>query len=104
MAKVIAFLSTFFLVILIIGLIVYARVYAPGGTWLRPVDPPAVVKQVRGMKELVTVLYVVQKVVGVTEARQPLGEESLLLMVEGRAQAGVDLSAVTQYDVQMSGK
>ncbi len=104
MAKLIAFLSTFFLIFLIIGLIVYARVYAPGGTWLRPVDPPAVVSQVRGMKELVTVLYVVQKVVGITEARQPLGEESLLLMVEGRAQAGVDLSAVTQYDVQMSGK
>ncbi len=104
MAKMIAFISTFSLVFLIIGLIVYARVYAPGGTWLRPVDPPAVVNQVRGLKELVAVQYVVQKVVGITEAHQPLGEESLLLMVQGRAQAGVDLSAVTQYDVQVSGK
>jgi hypothetical protein len=104
MAKMIAFISTFSLVFLIIGLIVYARVYAPGGTWLRPVDPPAVVSQVRGLKELVAVQYVVQKVVGITEEHQPLGEESLLLMVQGRAQAGVDLSAVTQYDVQVSGK
>ena len=104
MSKVIAFVSTFFLVMLIIGLIVYARVYAPGGTWLRPVDPPAVVSQVRGLKELVTVRYVVQKVVGLTEPRQPVGSESLLLMVQGRAQAGVDLGSVTQYDVQVTGK
>ena len=32
----------------------HARVYAPGATWLRPIDPPAVVTQVRGLKELVT--------------------------------------------------
>jgi hypothetical protein len=104
MAKAIAFVSSFFLVMLIIGLIVYARVYAPGGTWLRPIDAPAVVSQVRGLKELVTVRYVVQKVVGLKEARQPLGEESLLLMVQGRALAGVDLGSITQYDVQMTGK
>jgi hypothetical protein len=104
MAKLIAFISTFALVFLIIGLVVYARVYAPGGTWLRPVDPPAVVSQVRAMKELVTVSYVVQKVVGINEPRQPLGQESLLLMVQGRAQAGVDLSVITQYDVEVSGK
>jgi hypothetical protein len=104
MAKLIAFISTFSLVFLIIGLIVYARIYAPGATWLRPIDPPAVVIQVRELKELVTVRYVVQKVVGITEPRQPLGEESLLLMVQGSAHAGVDLGAVTQYDVQVSGK
>jgi hypothetical protein len=104
MAKLAAFISTFALIFLIIGLIVYSRVYAPGGTWLRPIDPPAIVSQVRGLKELVTVRYVVQKVVGITEARQPLGQESLLLMVQGRAQAGVDLGSVTQYDVQVTGK
>ena len=104
MSKLIAFVSTFSLVFLIIGLIVYARVYAPGGTWLRPFDTPAVVSQVRGLKELVTVRYVVQKVVGLNEPRQPMGEESILLMVQGRAQAGVDLGAVTQYDVEVSGK
>ncbi len=104
MAKLIACVSTFFLVMLIIGLIVYARVYAPGGTWLRPLDTPAVVSQVRGLKELVTVRYRVQKVVGISEPRQPLGEESILLMVQGGAQAGVDLAAITQYDVQVNGK
>jgi hypothetical protein len=104
MSKLIAVVSTFFLVMLIIGLVVYARVYAPGGTWLRPIDPPAVVSQVRGLKKLVTVRYVVQKVVGLTEPRQPVGEESILLMVQGRVQAGVDLATITQYDVQVSGK
>jgi hypothetical protein len=104
MAKLIAFISTFSLVFLIIGLIVYARIYAPGATWLRPVDPPAVVIQVRALKELVTVHYLVQKVVGITESHRPLGEESLLLMVQGRAQAGVDLATITQYDVEVRGK
>jgi hypothetical protein len=104
MSKLIACVSTFLLVMLIIGLIVYARVYAPGATWLRPLDEPAVVSQVRGLKELVTVRYVVQKVVGITESHVPVGEESILLMVQGRAQAGVDLAGITQYDVQVSGK
>lgn len=104
MAKLIAFISTFALIFLIIGLIVYARIYAPGATWLRPIDAPAVVIQIRELKELVTVRYVVQKVVGMTEPHQPLGEESILLMVQGHAQAGVDLAEITQYDVQVSGK
>lgn len=104
MSKVIAVVTSFFLIMLIIGLIVYARIYAPGGTWLRPIDTPAIVSQVRGLKELVTVRYVVQKVVGITEPRQPVGQESILLMVQGRAQAGVDLASITQYDVQVSGK
>jgi hypothetical protein len=104
MSKVIACVSTALLFVLIVGLIVYARVYAPGATWLRPLDTPAVVNQVRGLKELVTVRYVVQKVVGVTETHVPVGEESILLMVQGRAQAGVDLGAITQYDVQVTGK
>jgi hypothetical protein len=104
MAKLIAIISTFCLIFLILALIVYARVYAPGATWLRPIDSPAVVSQVRGLKELVTVRYVVQKVVGITEPHSPMGEESLLLMVQGRAQAGVDLAEVTQYDVQVTGK
>jgi len=104
MSKVIACVSTALLFVLIVGLIVYARVYAPGATWLRPLDTPAVVNQVRGLKELVTVRYVVQKVVGLTETHVPVGEESILLMVQGRAQAGVDLAAITQYDVQVTGK
>ena len=104
MSKVIACVSTALLFVLIVGLIVYARVYAPGATWLRPFDTPAVVNQVRGLKELVTVRYVVQKVVGLTETHVPVGEESILLMVQGRAQAGVDLAAITQYDVQVTGK
>ena len=104
MSKLIAFISTFALIFLIIGLVVYARFYAPGATWLRPIDEPAVVTQVRQLKALVTVRYVVQKAVGLKEPRQPLGEESILLMVQGRAFAGVDLGSITQYDVQVVGK
>jgi hypothetical protein len=97
MSKLIAFVSTFCLVFLIIGLVVYARVYAPGGTWLRPVDAPAVVNQIHGLQELVVVRYAVQRAIRV-------GEPPVVVLVQGRAQAAVDLASVTQYDVEVVGK
>ncbi|HYZ83946.1 MAG TPA: DUF4230 domain-containing protein, partial [Bryobacteraceae bacterium] len=49
--------------------------------------------------ELATVKYSVQKVVAVTEPKQPFGSESLLLIVQGRVVAGVDLQALRPADV-----
>jgi len=50
------------------------------------------------------VKYRIQHVVGLTEPKVPLGEESILLMVQGQALAGVDLAALTQDDVAVGGK
>ncbi|MDQ2840887.1 MAG: DUF4230 domain-containing protein [Acidobacteriota bacterium] len=61
--------------------------------------PDAVVMQIQQLSQLVTVRCQIQRVVGLTEQKQPLGEESILLMVEGEVQAGVDLRRITAADV-----
>jgi hypothetical protein len=42
-------------------------------------------------------------VVGLTEQKVPLGEESILLIVQGDVQAGVDLADLRREDVLVSG-
>lgn len=58
-----------------------------------------IVLQVQKLSQLVTVRYRIQRVVAMTEAKQPVGEESILLMVEGEVQGGIDLHNVTSADV-----
>jgi hypothetical protein len=71
--------------------------------WRRTVrpdpDPSAVLAQVRQLNQLATVRYTVQKVVGIREQKQPLGAESILLIVQARVEAGVDLAAMRPDDV-----
>lgn len=100
MARVVAFISTFCLIFLLIAAIAYNRFFVPGGgIFHRSLDAPAVVQEVRQLNQLVTVKYSLQKVVGLTEQHQPLGSESILLLVEAHVLAGVDLGELTQYDV-----
>ncbi len=66
-------------------------------------DAPAILVRVKQLKQLVTVRYSIQRVVGITEPRVPLGSESILIMVQGEALAGVDLAALTPKDLRMSG-
>jgi hypothetical protein len=72
--------------------------------WWRPLGParpdlPAVVLQVRSLKQLVTVRYSLQRIVGLTEEKVPIGSESILLLVQGEAQAGVDVGKISDEDV-----
>jgi Protein of unknown function (DUF4230) len=62
-------------------------------------DPRSVVTQVRQLNQLATVRYTVQKVVGLREQKLPVGEESILLVIQARVEAGVDLSALREQDV-----
>jgi hypothetical protein len=64
-------------------------------------NPAAVVTQVRRLNELATVKYTVQKVVGIREPKYPVGEESILLVVQASVTAGVDLEKLGQDDVQV---
>jgi hypothetical protein len=71
----------------------------------RMLDAPAIVIQVQALKELATTRYTLQRVVGLNEAKQPLGEESILLMVEGYVVAGVDLGDLvfhTPHNITMN--
>jgi hypothetical protein len=102
MAKVVAFISTSVAVFMLIATVAYVRFFVPGGTiFHRTLDAPALVTEVRSLNDLVTVRYSVQKVVGLKEERSPVGSESILLMVQGRVLAGIDLAELTQYDVTM---
>src|SRR5581483_11789744 len=61
--------------------------------------PGVVVLQVQKLSQLVTVRYRIQRVVTMTEQKEPVGEDSILLMVEGEVQGGVDLHNVTAGNV-----
>ena len=44
------------------------------------IDPPFVLAQVQRLNELTTVKYTLQKVIGLTEQKKPVGSESILLI------------------------
>lgn len=95
--KAAAIVSSAVLFICLAVLVLYLGFFR-SGFGLRPFNSQSVVTQIQQLNRLVTVRYSIQRVVGLTEEKQPFGEESLLLMVQGEALAGVDLSAVKPGD------
>lgn len=77
-----------------ICLIVAVRSWRP-----RPFDTATIVTQIKPLNQLTTVRYSIQRVIGIKEAKQPFGEESLLLMVQGDVLAGVNLAEFSDKDV-----
>ena len=65
------------------------------------IDPPSVLAQVQRLNQLATVKYTVQKVVGLTEQKKPVGSESILLIVQASVQAGIDLASMGPDDVKV---
>ena len=68
---------------------------------VRTLDAPAIVKEIQGLSELVSVKYTVQKVVGLEEKKTPVGSEKLLLIVQAEVLAGVDLSSITPAGIRI---
>jgi hypothetical protein len=97
MAKLIAFISTACLICLIV-ILLYLRVSHANSTSVI-IDSAAVIKEVRPLNELVTVKYGIEKVVGMKEDKSPVGTESILLLVQGKVLAGVDLAELKADDV-----
>jgi Protein of unknown function (DUF4230) len=102
MAKVVGLLFAGCVIGLLAAVIVYLRLFAPGAAY-GTLDSKAVVKEVRQLNELVTVRYSIEKVVGMKEQKSPVGSESILLLVQGKVLAGVDLAGLTASDVTMHG-
>ena len=71
------------------------------GTAALTLDAPAVVREIQGLSELVSVKYTVQKVVGLEEKKTPVGSEKLLLIVQAEVLAGVDLASVAPGSIQI---
>jgi len=62
-------------------------------------DPPALLMQVRQLQQLATVRYTLQKIVGIREPKLPVGEESILLIMQATVEAGVDLTGLQERDI-----
>lgn len=73
----------------------------PGGSVSRVIDPPSVVMQIRGLSQLVTVKYTIQKAVALEEQKVPFGTERLLLFVQAEVAAGLDLSHLRDDDIRL---
>jgi hypothetical protein len=82
---------------LLLGVLISGHLRAVFG--LRSLDSPTLITQIKSLKQLVTVRYTIQRVVGLQEPKVPFGEESILVMVQGEALAGVDLDGITSRDV-----
>ena len=86
----------------VLGSLVVGELFREG-FGLHRLTGDSVVTQVKQLKELVTVKYSIQRVVGLREPKIPFGEESILLMVQGEVLAGVDLDNIRSSDVELSG-
>ncbi len=71
------------------------------GLPLRTLDAPAMVREIQGLSELVSVKYTVQKVVGLEEKKSPVGSEKLLLIVQAEVLAGVDLASLPAGSIRI---
>jgi hypothetical protein len=74
-------------------------------------NTPVILEQVQTLSQLVTVKYVMEKVVDLHDVQpfkemivQGWGENRVLMVAHGVVKAGVDLSEITNGDVQVSGK
>jgi len=73
------------------------------GSGLRFENTATVVQQVQTLSDLVTVKYVMEKVV-VLDDMKWYGESRVLLLAHGIVKAGIDLKRITANDVTISGK
>ena len=71
---------------------------------LRPRNSASVLTQVKQLNELATVRFSIQRVVGMTVSKRPVGSESSRLRVQGEVIAGVDLADIHPADVRFSSK
>ena len=103
MWKKIKFYTVSLIILVLSGTCVYLYYFGrPESVTRRVIDPPAVVKEIQRLSELVTVKYTIQKVVGLKEEKVPFGSEQVLLLVQADVLGGVDLAALSTNDVQVA--
>jgi hypothetical protein len=99
------FLAAFVLIIFAGGIWLgfTVRHWLKSGSGLREENTATVVEQVQTLSDLVTVKYVLEKVV-ILEDVKWYGENRVLLLAHGIVKAGIDLKRITADDVTISGK
>lgn len=73
----------------------------PGSPVLAPTS--TVITQIQSVRDLVTVKYVVEKIVKLESEPSILGEDRVVLLVHAVAKAGVDLSSIRPEDIRVKG-
>lgn len=69
---------------------------------VRVLDTSTIVQKIQGLSQLVTVKYVVEKVVVIEDAKW-YGENRVLLVAHGVVKAGIDLGRLQVDDVEVQG-
>lgn len=90
---------------LIAGILLGAFIsrFLPATGGVKSYNTTALLKQVQSLSELVTVKYVIEKVV-VLEDVKWYGENRVLLLAHGVVKAGVNLQRIKPEDISVSGK
>jgi hypothetical protein len=91
------------LIIFVIGIFLGVRYEAKSGSGVHEEKTDEVVEQIQTLSQLVTVKYVVEKVV-VLDDVQWYGESRVLLLAHGIVKGGIDLKRLKPGDVRVSGK
>lgn len=93
-----AFLAAMVLLVACAGLLLLRPA---GPAYLRTANPSGILREISLLKELVTVRYSIQKVTGLVEPKKPFGSESILLIVQAKVLAGIDLAQLREEHIQV---
>lgn len=96
-------LAVFALVVFSAGIWLGFKFKAKPGNGIHEEDTDSVVEQIQTLSDLVTVKYVVEKVVVLDDVKW-YGESRVLLLAHGVVKAGIDLTRLKPGDVTVSGK
>ncbi|NQU12273.1 DUF4230 domain-containing protein [bacterium] len=103
MLKRLKFYTVSIVIAALAAAVAYLSLVGPPSAGVRlAADPPAIVREIQQLQELVTVKHSIQKVVGLKEEKIPFGSEQILLMVRAEVLAGVDLAGLTDADVAVA--
>lgn len=108
MDLIVRILKTFLLIVLVpavfsAGIWLGIKFTGKSGTSVHEEDTDSVVEQIQTLSDLVTVKYVVEKVVILNDVKW-YGESQVLLLAHGVVKAGIDLKRLTPSEVRVSGK
>jgi hypothetical protein len=95
--------AIFALAVFAVGIWLGVKFATRSGSGPHEEQTDAVVEQIQTLSDLVTVKYVVEKVVILDDARW-YGENRVLLLAHGVVKAGIDLKKLKPGDVVVSGK
>lgn len=93
-----AFLAAMVLLVACAGLLLL-RPADPA--YLRTANPSGILREISLLKELVAVRYSIQKVAGLVEPKKPFGSESILLIVQAKVLAGIDLAELREEHIRV---